>query len=809
MIRNYFKLIIRGIFSQRLYSFIKIAGFALGIAACIFIALWIADELGYDRNITDGDRIYRVVGIYNEEGNITRFTAFPAPFARALKDEFPEIEEAGRLNRTEFFGAGNNEVRYIENKQNSHEEGFAFADQQFIDILRISMVYGNPEHALDEPGTIVISQRKALKLFQEEDPTGKTIIINDDPARQYKITGVMNDPPANSIFQSDFLMSLKNGLYPGEQSNWRSSSYDIYVKVRPATDISRLESKFSLITTKYIIPSQLEDGYVEAEELSEYFSYMLQPVSDIHLRSADIQDGLKHGDIRFVWLFGIIAGFILIIACINFINLSTARFAGKARAVGFMKACGASRGDLLFQYLAESVSFSILSFILGLILAVELLPYFNQLAGKNLTIPWSDWWWLLPLVLLSSVLIGLITGLYPSLYISSLKTANVAGNDNISRGSIKSRLRTSLVVFQFTVSIILIVCTLVIYRQFMYTVNKDVGFEKDSVILLYGTNTLGTKTTTFKNELLNLPEVKSVSLSYYLPVEGTKRDGNALWKEGMRTVERPVYGQFWRVDHDYLETMGMKLSEGRDFSIDMPTDSNAAIINQELVKQMEMTDPIGKKISNQWETFEIIGVVKDFNYESTRNYIGGVCLTLGKSTDMASVRVGTDDIAGTIQSVSEVWSSFSPNQPFRYSFMTENFKQMYSDVQKMGMVFSTFTVFAIIIACLGLFALSSYLIEQRTKEVGIRKVFGARIFDAIFLLNTGFLKWVLIASVIAVPVSYYTMHRWLDNFAYKTALDWWIFFLAGVLASGIAILTVSWQSWRAASRNPVESLRYE
>ena len=253
----------------------------------------------------------------------------------------------------------------------------------------------------------------------------------------------------------------------------------------------------------------------------------------------------------------------------------------------------------------------------------------------------------------------------------------------------------------------------------------------------------------------------------------------------------------------------MKLSEGRDFSIDMPTDSNAAIINQELVKQMEMTDPIGKKISNQWETFEIIGVVKDFNYESTRNYIGGVCLTLGKSTDMASVRVGTDDIAGTIQSVSEVWSSFSPNQPFRYSFMTENFKQMYSDVQKMGMVFSTFTVFAIIIACLGLFALSSYLIEQRTKEVGIRKVFGARIFDAIFLLNTGFLKWVLIASVIAVPVSYYAMHRWLDNFAYKTALDWWIFFLAGVLASGIAILTVSWQSWRAASRNPVESLRYE
>ena len=808
MIQNYFKFILRGIFNQKLYSSIKILGFALGIAACFLIALWIADELGYDKNYPDGERIYRVTGVYSTEGFVSKGTAFPAPFAGALKDEFPEVEEAGRLNRTEFFGAGSNEVRCIENKQNMHEEGFAFADQGLLNILQLHMIYGDPLHALDEPGTIVISKRKADELLPGENPLGKALIINDDPAKQYKISGVMNDPSANSHFQCDFLMTLKNGLYPGEQSNWRSSSYDIYIKVRPGTDISRLESKLSVITTKYLIPSQLEDGYVEAEELANHLSYKLQPVQDIHLKSADIDDGLKHGDIKFIWLFGLIAVFILLIACINFINLSTAKFAGKVKTVGFMKAFGADRSNLVWQYLTESLFFSFLSFILGIIIATELLPYFNQLSGKSLVIPWADWWWLLPVIFLASVFTGILTGLYPSLYISSFKTANVV-KQNLSPGSIKSRIRSSLVIFQFTISIILIACTLIIYRQFKFTINKDVGFDKEQVLLLYGTKTLDQNINTFKNELLKLNEVRNVSMSFYLPVEGTKRDGNALWKEGMRQVEKPVYGQFWRVDHDYIKTMGMKIAEGRDFLTDMPTDSNAAIINQALVKQLGLTDPIGKKISNQWETFEIIGVVKDFNYESLRNYVGGVCLTLEKSTDMVSVRIGAGNVAGTIQSITDIWNDFSPNQPVRYSFLADNFKMMYSDVQKMGEVFSTFSIFAIIIACLGLFALSSYLIELRTKEIGIRKVFGARIFETIFLLNINFIRWVVIASVIAIPLAYYGMHKWLDNFAYKTTMNLWIFILAGVLALGIALITVSWQTWRAATRNPVEAIRYE
>jgi len=795
---------------QKVFSLIKIGGFALGISACLLIALFISDELGYDRHYVDGDRIYRVILVYNVNGTIRgKGVAFPAPFAKALKDEFPEVEQFGRLNRTEYFGAGSNEIRCIDKVQNNHEEGFAFADQGLLDIFQIPMIYGDPLHALDEPGTIVISKRKADKFFPDENPIDKTLIINDDASKQYVIKGVMNNPPVNSHFQSDFLMTLSNGLYPGEQSNWRSQSYDTYIKLRPGTDVEQLVSKFSLITEKYFIPSQQRDGYVDAENLEDILDYELQPISDIHLKSEGIQDGLTHGDIHFIWLFAIIAGFILTIACINFINLSTAKSAHKAKEIGFLKTIGAMRSNLVRQFLTESLLFSFLSFMLGIILSIALLPYFNLLSGKSLAIPWATFWWLLPLILFASVIIGILAGLYPSFYLSSFKPANII-KGTFSLGSKSARMRNALVIFQFTVSIILIAATLIIYRQFEYILNKKVGFDKEQVLLLHGANTMGNKINTFKNELLRLSEVKNVTISDYLPIEGAKRDGNALWKEGKSKVESPVYGQFWRVDHDYIKTMGMNIVEGRDFSIDMPTDSKAAVINQTLAKELGLTDPlIGKKIENTWETFEIIGIVQDFNYESLRYNIGGVCLTLGNSPKIVSVKINTTDMSGTIRSITGIWNKFSVNQSIRYSFLDEEFAMMYADVQKMGKIFSSFTFLAIIIACLGLFALSSYMIEKRTKEIGIRKVNGAKISEAIALLNTDFLKWVIIASVIAIPIAYYAMHRWIENFAYKTELSWWIFALAGIMALGIALLTVSWQSWRAATRNPVEALRYE
>jgi len=809
MVVNYLKIIWRGIVHQKMHSLIKVGGFALGIAVCLLIALYISEELSYDRHYPDSGRLYRVILAYHVEGQVFKGTDFPAPFARALKEDFPEVELSGRLNGTVFWGAGSNEIKPAGQVQNTHDNGFAFADQELLDIFRFPMVYGDAAHALDEPNTIVISKRKAEKFFPGENPVGKTFIINNNELKPYRVTGVMENPLKNSHFQNDFLLSLEGGFYSGEQANWTSSSYYTYVLLQPGTDVTELEVKFSEITKKYLIPNQKQNGNADAEKLADIVRYELQPVKDIHLKSDGIEDDLSHGDIRFVWLFGIIAMFILVIACINFINLSTAKSANKGREAGLRKTIGALKSNLVGQFLSESLFFSFISFILGTILAALLLPYFNVLSAKTLHIPWEGWWWILPALILSAAFIGVLAGIYPSFYLSSFKPVAVL-KGSLSRGSKGSKMRSGLVIFQFTVSIILITGTLIIYRQMDYILNKKVGFNKDQVVLLHGTNTIGSQAKPFKNELLKLAEVENITVSSFLPIDGTRRDGNALWKEGRTKIDAPVYGQFWKVDHDYIQTLGMNIVEGRDFSVDMASDSSAAVINRVLARELGLAEPvIGKKIANMWNTYEVIGIVEDFNYESLRRDIGGVCLTLGKSPDIISVKVSTSDMPGTIRSITNVWDRFSVNQPIRYSFLDESFAMMYSDVQRMGRIFSTFALFAIIVACLGLFALSSFMIEQRTKEIGIRKVNGARSVEVTTTLNKDFLTWVALSFIIATPVSYYAMHKWLENFAYKTNLSWWIFALAGVLALGIALLTVSWQSWKAATRNPVEALRYE
>ncbi|MBN2009407.1 ABC transporter permease [candidate division KSB1 bacterium] len=807
MFKNYYKIAWRNLVNHKMHSAINIGGFAMGIAACLLIALFIRDELSYDQHYPNGDRLYRAVLAYNVEGQSYKGATFPAPLANALKDEFPEVEQVGRLNQTEYFGAGSNEIRRADKIINTHEEGFAYADQGLLNILQLPMINGDRAHALDEPGTIVISKRKADVYFPNEDPIGKTFIINNNESKPYRVAGVI-DFPTHSHFQCDFLMTLEGGLYHGEQNNWRSSSYYTYVLLHPGTIVAQLERKFSLITRKYIIPSQQQDGYVDAEKLADIITYDLQPIRDIHLKSAGIQDGLRHGDIRFVWLFGIIAGFILAIASINFINLSTAKSANRAKEVGLRKTVGSNKGNLIGQFLTESVLYSVLSFILGMMLAVVCLPYFNVLAAKSLTIPWYESWRIFPLLAFSSVIIGIMAGLYPSVYLSSFKPVSVL-KGNLSRGSKSSRMRSGLVIFQFTISIVLIIGTLIIARQMNYILTKNVGFEKDQVMLLHGANTIGEQVASFKNELLQLPDVKSVTVSDFLPISGTKRDGNALWNDGKSKIDPPTYGQFWRVDHDYINTMGMNIIEGRNFSIDMPTDSKAAIINQKLARELGLAEPIGKWIQNQWHAFEVIGIVEDFHYESLKKGIGGLCFVLGNSPNIVSVKMSTAHMSGLIQSVTEVWNSFSPNQPIRYTFLDESFAMMYADVQRMGNIFSTFALLAIIVACLGLLALSSFMTAQRTKEIGIRKVLGASIFNVTFNLSKNFLALVVVANIIAWPVAYFFMNKWLQDFAYRIDIDWGMFMLAGGIALFIALLTVSWQAIKAAWANPVESLRYE
>ena len=534
----------------------------------------------------------------------------------------------------------------------------------------------------------------------------------------------------------------------------------------------------------------------------------LQPLYDIHLHSGGISDGLAPGDIRFVWLFGSIAIFILIIACINFINLSTARSANRAREVGLRKVVGSFRSSLVNQFLTESMIFSILSFVMGVLLAALLLPYFNLLSAKSLVFPWQSWW-LLPVGLGVILLVGMVAGLYPSFYLSSFKPIEVL-KGNLARGSKSSGTRSALVIFQFTTSIVLIVGTFIIERQMQFMLNKKVGFEKDQVVLIQGTNTLGEEIKSFKSELLNMSQVKSVSVGDYLPVRGMKRNGNQFYKEGMTKIDKGVQGQQWKVDFDYIKTMGMKIVNGRDLSEQTLTDKNdAAIINQQMVKELGLKDPIGQQITNGYSHWTVIGVVEDFNYESMKQKIDPLCMSIGNSPNIISVKVGSGDMTTAIASISDTWKKFAPHQPIRFAFLDDRFARMYDDIQRMGRIFTSFAVLAIIVACLGLFALSAFMVEQRSKEISIRIVLGAPMQNIFRLLTQNFMKLVLVSILIAVPIAGYIMSEWLKDYAFRIDISWDVFFLAGLMAIGIALFTISYQSIKAGLMNPMKNLRSE
>ncbi|HZX58224.1 MAG TPA: ABC transporter permease [Mucilaginibacter sp.] len=812
MIRNYLKIAIRQLRKQKMYAAIKIGGFALGIAACLLIALYIRDEMSYDRSYPDTDRIYRVIGYYNDNGNLSKGTDFPAPMAKALKADFPEVEKSGELMPNSLFDkAGSNEVRPADKLQNTYEEGFTYADQGLLDILKLPMVYGKAENALKEPLTMVISKRKADKYFPGQDPVGKVMFLNNDQAHPYRIGGVMaNIPETSHLHKFDFLLTMKGvEFYPGEQNNWNASNYPDYIKLHPGTNIAQFEKKMTGgILKAYYLPGMLKDGVKDAEKQLAKFSLHLQPIADINLYSYDIYDDTPHGDARFIWLFGAIAGFILVIACINFVNLSTAKSANRAKEVGLRKVVGSYRSSLINQFLTESLVYSLISFVLGIFIAWLLLPYFNTLASKSLTIPWNEWW-LMPVIILAAIVVGTLAGIYPAFYLSSFKPVQVL-KGSISSGSKSSVLRNTLVVFQFTASLILIISTIVIYRQTHYILTKKVGFDKDQVMVVQGTNTLGDKNVkNFKTELLKLASVKNVSISDYLPVNGTKRNGNTFYKEGRTKADAGIFGQFWQVDDTYLKTLDIKLSSGRNFSYQIASDSNAVIINQAMANRLNLKDPVGKRITNGYGIYPVIGVVQDFNFESMRGNIDPLVLHFGLSPSIVSVKVGGTDMKATIASVSALWRKYSPDQPIRFTFLDEQFANMYADVQRTGYIFTSFAVLAIIIACLGLFALSAFMAEQRSREIGIRKVLGASVQGITTLLSKDFIKLVLLAIVIASPIAWWGMTKWLQAFAYQIPLSWWMFAIAGLGAIVIALATVSFQSIKAALMNPVRSLRSE
>ena len=545
MSANNFKIAFRQLHKEKMYAAIKIGGFSLSIAACFLIALYIRNELSYDSFYANQNQIFRIEGHAIEDGKEVKWVSFPAPMAAAIKKDFPEVDQVARLMPNSLFpGAGSNQVRPSDQAENTYEEGFAYADASLFDILRLPMVYGDPTKALSEPQTMIISKSKADKYFPRQNPIGKIMILNNITANPFKITGVFADPPAETHLQYQFYLTQAGVEWgQGEQTSWDNNNYANYILLRRGTDVKAFEKKLTHdIAYNYYLPAMTKGGDKAAEQELSTFSLHLQPIADIHLKSYDVQDNLTHGDMRFIWLFGAIAAFILMIACINFINLSTAKSANRAKEVGLRKVIGSYRSSIINQFLTESMLFSFISFAVAMVLAQAILPLFNELAGKTLIIPWLAWW-LAPVIVGAALVTGFAAGLYPAFYLSSFKPIQVL-RGQLSRGSKNSILRNGLVVFQFTTSIILIISTVVIYSQTHHMLNMKLGYDKDQVVMLQGANTLGKEVGNFKEALMKIPEVRSASISDYLPVDHTKRNGNSFYNEGRKTIDPSIDGQF-------------------------------------------------------------------------------------------------------------------------------------------------------------------------------------------------------------------------------------------------------------------------
>jgi putative ABC transport system permease protein len=805
MFKNHLNIAWRTIKKDKLFTFIKIGGFAVGIAACLLIALFIRNEISYDEHYTKKDQIYRVVFQGEIQGEVMKSTHFQLPFADALQSDFPEITKAGKVNTIEIFGAGKRGMRVSGQNENTFEENFILADQEAFDILEIQLDEGNPQTALSRPSSIVMSRSKADKYFPNGDALQQTIFLDNDTSKPYTVTGIMEDVPENSHLDFDFLLPIED-----TNQNWTNQNYFTYVLVNPNTDIPALEQKMSLIVEKYIIPAQIKRGrsadFIDVLRTAEY---KLQPVTDIYLKSdLKMQDGLKHGDIKFVWLFAAIAIFVLLLAIINFINLSTAKSANRAKEVGLRKTIGAFRNNLVGQFLTESMIFSIISFVLGVGLAWVLLPTFNQIAAKNMELPLSEWWFL-PILLVAALLVGVLAGLYPAFYLSAFRPVNVL-KGTLSVGSKSGRLRSGLVIFQFTTSVILIIGTLIIYRQMDFIVSKELGYDKERVVVLEGTNILGNKMEAFKEQLEGLSQVKSVTATNYLPIDGGSRNGNTFMVDGQDDGGRGVPAQKWRVDYDYIETLGIQLEKGRNFSKEYAYDSiNSIVINSKMASELGLKDPIGKKLDNNSQVFTIIGLIEDFHFKSLKEDISSLSLVIGKDVGAVSIKLEKGNPAEALASVEQVWNRTIPNQAMNYTFLEEEFAQMHADVQRMGSIFNSFALFAILVACLGLFALSAFMVEQRRKEISIRRVLGAPFKNIYQLLTLDFLKLIVISIGIAIPIGWYLMNRWLEGFAYHINIGWEIFSLAALIALGVAIVTISYQSIGAALLKPTKGLRTE
>ncbi|MFC2084084.1 ABC transporter permease [Bacteroidota bacterium] len=807
MFKNYLKIAYRNIIKYKGYTFINIAGLTIGIACCLLILLYVKDELSFDRFHNNAERIYRVIEHVKIDGVGEESASMPFPFGETIPIEFPDaIESTVRLFdfQSPTLALENQEI----DEKRFNEANFYFADSNVFQMFNFELLRGNPETVLDEPNSIVLTESMVPKYFDNEDPIGKTLRFQNFIDLQ--VTGIAKDAPPNSHIQFDFLTSFSTlrQFFGGQiPQNWYWNPCWTYILLRENVSPDYVESQFPSIIEKYF-PNNIKDKT----------TIFLQPLIDIHLKShLDYEMG-PNSDISYVYIFSGIAVFILCIACINFMNLSTARSANRSREVGMRKVLGAYKIQLIKQFIGESILTSFVAAILAVVAVQLFLPTFNSFAGKNIIVNYFNDAFLILILVLIALFVGVVSGMYPAFFLSAFQPTDVL-KGKLSTGARNSVLRKTLVVIQFAISVILIIGTGILFQQLNFLKNQKLGYDKDQIIMVHSYNiNLAAWYDAFKGQIMQDPRVLNVTVME--EALGAKYQTSTYTPEGSsddQSHQIPrLLGYF-----DFIETFGMEMAAGRSYTIEFAADTITGIIlNEEAAKYFGWTpeEAIGKAVSQAQGQFvrRVVGVVKNFNYASLHQPIDPFILELPQNRFQVNfflryiaVKIKPGDLQSTLAFLEDRWNNVVPNRSFDYFFLDESLNKLYEAEVKMGKVFSAFSILAILIACLGLFALASFTAEQRTKEVGIRKVMGASVPGIVGLLSKEFLILVIIANFIAWPLAAYGMTKWLNTFAYRVEFGYSSFILAAIAAVVIALLTVSYQAIKAATANPADSLRSE
>lgn len=808
MIKNFILITLRNMARNKAYLVLNVLGLSIGIAGSILITLYVRHENSFDRFHPHADQIFRINSYAKLEGKELSIALSAPPEARAFREEFPEIEDATRLYYTKDQKVTVNQVTF-------HEDRFFYADSNFLDMFHFPLLAGESKNALSKPNSVILSAQTAEKLFGKENPIGKNIILNDNQV--YQVTAIAVNPPLNTHFRFDYLASLSS-LELSRSQFWLSQMLETYIQIQDNYDVTQLEAKYPMLMDKYVLP-QLEmlmpvkfNSYKEFEATGNSFRFVLQPLSDIHFNSAYLLGYDQGTDKVYVYFFSVIALFLLFIACINFMNLSTARFAFRSKEVGVKKVLGSSRSQLVRQFLLESLLLSLAAMIISLTAVELILPAFNRFAGKDLSIGYLDHWYTIPMLVLLTAGVGFFSGIYPSFYLSSFRPAEILKSKSTGRTG-HSTLRSALVIIQFTITIILIVSTFIVSSQLRYTRNKDLGFNREHVLIIKNTGDLGPQAESFREQVMKLPGVGDASRSWTFPGDAYYASTYQLQGDSLNKMYNM---EIIQGDYNFITTLGFHITAGRNFSRSFAGDAGAVLINERAVHFLGLKDPLGAAITEPdgqggIVTHEVIGVFEDVHYKSLHDKIEPmlISLTLDPSNPYTLVRLNGADLKETMKRIEHTWSEFRPGQSFSYVFLDENFDSLYRSEIKAGAVFAIFSILAVFVACLGLLGLSTFNAEKRIKEIGIRKVHGATIPLILRLLSREIILLISISSLIAWPLVYYIMQQWLRKFAYQTEIHLYYFVISSGISLAIAIFVVVYQSLRVARMNPVVALKYE